>query len=177
MEPRTSSVKTQSYCSGCQSPTMLFPTRENGMCLSESAERVLAECVPVRITPLGRFDRIRASGSRTAPIGAFRSDRKHMKCMSQSCWAQYPSAPRRILDWNSLTVSRFPNTNVMVRFLLLPSRLMPALRAAAATADRTEGATRTFPFATCTTVDTLTFARRATSAYLRGSAESEATSE
>jgi queuine/archaeosine tRNA-ribosyltransferase len=51
-----------------------------------------------RITPLGRFARISASGRWTAPIGAFKSDRKHMNCKSQSCWAQYPSAPRRILD-------------------------------------------------------------------------------
>ena len=130
--PRTSSVKTQSYCSGCQSPTMLFPTREKGILLSERAARILAECVPVRMTPLGRFDRISASGRRRLPKGVARSNRKLMKCRSQLCWAQYTSAPRSTFDWNSLTVSRLPSIKVIVRFFFA-ARVIPSLRAAART--------------------------------------------
>src|ERR1700740_3109432 len=91
-DPRTSSVKTQSYCSGCQSPTMLLPTRENGILFSESAARILAECVPLKITPLDRFDDVKISGRLTLLKGAFRSERKETKCSAQSCPVQYPSA-------------------------------------------------------------------------------------
>src|SRR5215831_17724336 len=140
-EPRTSSVKTQSNCSGCQSPTMLLPTREKGISSSHSAARMLAECVPLKITPLGRYDDVRISGRLTLLKGAFRSERKETKCSAQSCPVQYPSAPRRILDWNSFTVSRFPKMNVMVRVLAADVRLTPRSRAAAGREPCSERAT------------------------------------